>query len=252
MKKGQYIRLLLSPSGSDKVIAAAKTMALHGSATTEEVSTKDTTGNATEHQINMLSYDLSGSALVITDNDSEATGALTLDDFIQQFGSDLDWKICIMEGEKQRTVVGTIARGTASITNLSIQAQNGQTTQYSYTLNGKGAITPSMAGFTISSDSTLTFPTTNAAISVADPALFIKFNEPVSRNVLLKFMKIYKQIDETTDEAVTLEASASLDAINVKDGEDYMFVLTPNDDHTVWTASSDASSTPTWTRIEFV
>ena len=76
MKKGQYIRLLLATtSNPTKVIAAAKQMALHGSAQTEESSTKDTTGDALEYDVTGLSYDITGSGLVLTTNDALLTGA---------------------------------------------------------------------------------------------------------------------------------------------------------------------------------
>ena len=81
MKKGQYYRLLLATTTNPtKVIAAAKTMSLHGSAQTEESSTKDTTGDALEYDVVGQSYDITGSGLVLTPSDSLNTGANGLND----------------------------------------------------------------------------------------------------------------------------------------------------------------------------
>lgn len=144
MQKGQYIRLLVSTSANPStVVAAAKQMALHGSAQTEDSSTKDTTGNALEYEVTGQSYDITGSGLVLTPNDTLLTGAVDLNDFESWLQDQvLNWKICVMEGTNNRTVVETIASGQGKLTNLQIQAQNKQNATYNYTINGYGAITP--------------------------------------------------------------------------------------------------------------
>jgi len=155
MKKGQYIRLLLATSSNPtKVIAAAKQMALHGSAQTEESSTKDTTGDALEYDVTGLSYDITGSGLVLTTNDALLTGANGLND-LESWVKDqlLYWRICVMEGENNRTVVEEIAHGQCKCTNLQIQAQNKQNAQYNYTLNGYGPIVPGTGTRTVAKTS---------------------------------------------------------------------------------------------------
>ena len=144
MQKGQYIRLLLSVAANPStVVAAAKQMALHGSAQTEDSSTKDTTGNALEYEVTGQSYDITGSGLVLTPNDTLLTGAVGLNDFESWLQDQvLNWKICVMEGTNNRTVVETIASGQGKLTNLQIQAQNKQNATYNYTINGYGAIVP--------------------------------------------------------------------------------------------------------------
>ena len=112
------------------MIAAAKQMALHGSAQTEDSSTKDTTGDALEYEVTGQSYDITGSGLVLTPNDSLLTGGVGLNDF----------ETCVMEGTNNRTVVEEICHGQCKCTNLQIQAQNQQVTTYNYTLSGYGAI----------------------------------------------------------------------------------------------------------------
>jgi hypothetical protein len=144
MQKGQYIRLLVSTAANPStVVAAAKQMALHGSAQTEDSSTKDTTGNALEYEVTGQSYDITGSGLVLTPNDTLLTGAVGLNDFESWLQDQvLNWKICVMEGTNNRTVVETIASGQGKLTNLQIQAQNKQNATYNYTINGFGAIVP--------------------------------------------------------------------------------------------------------------
>ena len=144
MQKGQYIRLLVSTAANPStVVAAAKQMALHGSAQTEDSSTKDTTGNALEYEVVGQSYDITGSGLVLTPNDTLLTGAVSLNDFESWLQDQvLNWKICVMEGTNNRTVVETIASGQGKLTNLQIQAQNKQNATYNYTINGYGAIVP--------------------------------------------------------------------------------------------------------------
>jgi len=143
MKRGQYYRLLLAAAANpSKVIAAAKTMSLHCSLQTEESSTKDTTGDALEYDATGQSYDISGSGLVLTPADTLNTGANSLNDmegYVQN--TLLYWRICLMEGTNNRTVVEEIASGQCKCTQLQIQGQNKQNASYNYTLNGYGPIT---------------------------------------------------------------------------------------------------------------
>jgi hypothetical protein len=144
MQKGQYIRLLLATTANPStVIAAAKQMALHGSAQTEDSSTKDTTGNALEFEVTGQTYDITGGGLVLTPNDTLLTGGVGLNNFESWLQDQiLYWRICVMEGTNNRTVVEEIAHGQGKLTNLKIQAQVKQNTTYSYTINGYGSIVP--------------------------------------------------------------------------------------------------------------
>ena len=143
MQKGQYIRLLLATtSDPTTVIAAAKQMSLHGSAQLENSSTKDTTGDAIEQEIVGQSYDITGSGLILTDNDTLLSGAKSLND-LEGWVKDqtLYWSICVMEGTNNRTVVEEIASGTGKLTQLQMQGQTKQNASYNYTITGVGAIT---------------------------------------------------------------------------------------------------------------
>ena len=118
----------------------AKTMSFHGSLQTQESSTKDTTGDALEYEVTGQSYDISGSALTLVPSDTLNTGADSLNDmetFVQN--TLLYWRICLMEGTNNRTVVEEIASGQCRCTQLQLQGQNRQNAQYSYTLQGYGA-----------------------------------------------------------------------------------------------------------------
>jgi len=155
MKKGQYIRLLVSVSANPStVVAAAKQMALHGSAQTEDSTTKDTTGTDLEYEVTAQSYDITGSGLVLSPDDTLLTGAVGLNDFENWIKDQLlNWRICVMEGEKNRTVVEEIANGQGKLTNLQIQAQNKQNATYNYTINGYGAIVPGTGTKTVAKTS---------------------------------------------------------------------------------------------------
>lgn len=143
MQKGQYIRLLVGLTSSPTaVVAAAKQASLHGSAQTEDSSTKDTTGMDQEFEITSQSYDITGSGLILTPNDSLLTGAVGLNDFEQWLKDQtLYWRICVMEGTNNRTIVEEICSGTAKLTNLQMQGQSKQNASYNYTLTGFGGIT---------------------------------------------------------------------------------------------------------------
>jgi len=139
--KGQYYRLFLSTAANpDKVIAAAKTMSLHGSLQTQESSTKDTTGDALEYEAVGQSYDISGSALMVHTDDTESTvEGMLLEDFIDWVkNQSLYWRICLCNSVNNRTITREIAYGTCKCTQLQMQGQNRQNAQFSYTLQGVG------------------------------------------------------------------------------------------------------------------
>ena len=144
MKRGQYIRLLLAPvNHTQEVIAAAKQCALHGTAQTEESSTKDTTGDDLEFEVTSLGYEITGSALVLAEGDTLLSGSVSFREFVDLLKNQLlNWKICVMEGTNNRTIVEEICHGQAKLTNLQAQAPNKQNTTYNYTLAGYGPLVP--------------------------------------------------------------------------------------------------------------
>lgn len=142
MRKGQYIRLLLATTADPTtVIAAAKEMQLHLSASTENSTTKDSTGDWEEYEVTAQTYDISGSALILTPSDALNTSAVSLNDMITNLSdTTLYWRICLMEGTNNRSIDEEICSGTAKLTSLEMSGQVGQTAQYSYTLSGSGTI----------------------------------------------------------------------------------------------------------------
>ena len=141
--KGQFYRLVLAADSlqTQKVIAASKELTLHLSAQTEESSTKDTTGSALEYEVTGQSYEISGSALVLSDDDTLLTGATKLDDFLSADSDTLlYWSIYIVEGTNNRTLATKLLSGTAKLTQLQMNGQNRQNATYSYTLKGVGAV----------------------------------------------------------------------------------------------------------------
>ena len=145
MQKGQYVRLFLSPAANPtKVIAAAKDMQLHLSANLEESSTKDTTGDALEQEVTGMSYDITGSALILTPDDAlGGNTANTLNDMINGVSDNvLYWKIATVSGTNNRTLGTVIASGQAKLTQLQMNGQNRQNASYTYTLTGFGPLIP--------------------------------------------------------------------------------------------------------------
>lgn len=124
------------------VIAAAKDMSIHFSASTEESTTKDTTGDWLEYEITGQSYEISGSALILTPADSLNTGGVSLDNMLNNLGDTaLYWRIALMSGTNNRTLDQTILSGTAKLTNLQLNGQNKANATYTYTLTGYDAVT---------------------------------------------------------------------------------------------------------------
>ena len=145
--KGQFVRLFLSSDNTTapaKVIAAAKSLSLHVSMTLEDATTKDTTGNWQIQEPTALSYDISTSALVRS-NDT-ITSAVTAQDLasiesIYEAGTPVKWQIANVSGANQRTKGSVIASGSVLLTQLTLNGPNRQNADYTAQLTGYGAYT---------------------------------------------------------------------------------------------------------------
>ena len=145
--KGQFVRLFLSSDNTTapaKVIAAAKSLSLHVSMTLEDATTKDTDGSWQIQEPTALSYDISTSALVRS-NDT-ITSAVTAQDLasiesIYEAGTPVKWKICNVSGANQRTAGAVIASGSVLLTQLTMNGPNRQNATYDAQLTGYGAYT---------------------------------------------------------------------------------------------------------------
>ena len=143
MDKGQHIRLFLTESNTDKVIAMSTDMTLHLSATTENSTTKDTT-DATgsvwdEFEVTQRSGDIQFTALIAAGTD---TAAKVLDD-IETGVSDtaVSWKIAMASGTNNRTIGTVICSGQGKISNMQATGTVGQNATYTGTINIYGAVT---------------------------------------------------------------------------------------------------------------
>lgn len=145
--KGQFVRLFLSSDNittPTEVIAAAKSLSLHVSMTLEDATTKDTTGNWQIQEPTGLSYDISTSALVRSDDTITSTVmSQMLSDIedIYEAGTPVKWQIANVSGANNRTKGAVIASGSALLTQLTIQGPNRQNATYDAQLTGYGIYT---------------------------------------------------------------------------------------------------------------
>ena len=136
-------------------MAAAKQMALHGSAQTEDSSTKDTTGDRPRVRRDGTQYDITGSGLVLTPSDTLLTGA-NRTERLRERGLKTSCSTGVSASWRARTTAPWSRKShtaRASVTNLQIQAQNKQNAQYNYTLNGYGPIVPGTGTKTVAKTS---------------------------------------------------------------------------------------------------
>lgn len=143
MDKGQHIRLFITESNTDKVIALSTDMTLNLSAQTENSTTKDTTDTTgviwDEFEITGRSGDIQFSALVAAGTDSAAK---VLDDIITGVSDTaVNWKIAMASGTNNRTIGTIICTGSGKISNMQATGQVGQNASYSGTINITGTVT---------------------------------------------------------------------------------------------------------------
>lgn len=150
MDKGQHLRLfILEGSGqnqTNKVIAMSTDLSLHGSAQTENSTTKDTT-DATgavwdEFEVTGRTYEINFAALIAAGTDDAAK---TFADMLSNVNDTvIDWVIAVTSGEKNRTKGTVICAGQAKLTNIQATGQVNQQATYSGTLNGFGPLVPTV------------------------------------------------------------------------------------------------------------
>ena len=144
MTKGQFIRLFLSSDGTTtpaKVIAAAKSLTLHVSCTVEDTTTKDTSSEYVINEVTAINYDISTNALVESGEaiTSQVTGQdLDALEDIYEAGTPVLWQIAYVSSANNRTKGNVIARGSALLQQLTINAANRQVATYDTQLVGVG------------------------------------------------------------------------------------------------------------------
>jgi predicted secreted protein len=142
--KGQFVRLFLGSDNTatpSKVIASAKQLSLHISMQIEDATTKDTEGNWLIQEPVALSYDISTTALVKSDetitSQVSAQDLSSIED-IYEAATPVKWAIANVSGANQRTKGSVICSGSAIVTQLQISAQNRANATYQASLNGFG------------------------------------------------------------------------------------------------------------------
>ena len=142
--KGQFVRLFL---GSDntavpaKIVAAAKSLSLHVSMTLEDATTKDTEGNWQVQEPTGLSFDISSNALVKSGD--TITSTVQGQDFasiedIYEASTPVRFQIANVSGANNRTKGAVICSGSVVVTQLTLNAPNRQSSDYTTTLTGYG------------------------------------------------------------------------------------------------------------------
>ena len=143
--KGQFIRLFLSDTTNpNSPIAAAKQLSFHASVQTENITTKDVTDDWDEFEVVGISYDISSNALVYTGDDASLlSNAMNLQGLIVHYEDEdlMYWEIAKVSGTHNRVKGDKLLSGQAWITQVTVNAQNRQTTNYTIQLSGYGAFT---------------------------------------------------------------------------------------------------------------
>lgn len=144
MDKGQHLRLFIKNGANYDVIAMATDLTLHGSATTENTSTKDTTDAADgvswdEFEVTQRQADIQFSALVAAGTDSAAKILSDIEAGVTD--TQIDWEIALASGTNNRTKGTVICSGKGKIVNMQATGQVGQNASYSGTINVFGPMT---------------------------------------------------------------------------------------------------------------
>lgn len=134
--KGENLRIFVG----GKVVARAKSCTLHISAQVEDESDKDSTGMFTENAVTGISWDVQAEAVVtLTD-----TGGNTTVDLmgIMTGGTPVTLVFDQTQGTQNRTAKNAAIKksGNAYLTDLSINAQNRQTSTYTCQFTGTGPL----------------------------------------------------------------------------------------------------------------
>lgn len=145
--KGQFVRLFLSNNNTDTpatVIAAAKQLSFHVSVAVENATTKDTEGNDEVQEPTGITFDITTTALVRS-NDT-ITSSVTAQDFasieeIYEACDPVKFQIANVSGANQRTKGSVIVSGSVILATLTSNNPNKQSSDYTANLTGYGEYT---------------------------------------------------------------------------------------------------------------
>ena len=158
MDKGQHLRLLITDNDQKNVVALAKDLTIHFSASTENSTTKDTSDGSgvvwDDFDVTQRSGDIQFGALVGVGTDPytpattdpaapEVIGGISFADWISKFGDTaINWKVVFVSGANNRVIGKELCHGQGKLSGLSANPQAGQATvTYNGTLNMYGAVT---------------------------------------------------------------------------------------------------------------
>lgn len=145
--RGQYVRMFL---GSDNtttptaVVAYARQLSMHVSMQLENSTTKDTPGSWMIQEPVGLSYDISTTALTRSgDTITSAVAGKTLADIedIYESQNPVKFQIANVSGDNNRTKGAVIVEGSITLTSLTLNEPNRQSSDYSAQFNGVGIYT---------------------------------------------------------------------------------------------------------------
>ena len=147
--KGQFVRLFLGSDNSavpSRILAACKSLSMHVSMTLESATTKDTEGDWEVQEPTALSYDISSNALVKSGD--TITSTVQGQDFasieeIYEASVPVRFQITNVSGANNRTKGAVICSGSVVVTQLTLNAPNRQSADYTTQLTGYGIYTVS-------------------------------------------------------------------------------------------------------------
>lgn len=146
MTKGQFIRLYLGTGtgGAANVIAAAKSLSFHVSATVENATTKDTEDDWVVNEVTAVNFDISSNALI--DSGESIASSVNGEDAesimgYYESGNPVSFAIANASGDNNRTKGSVIVSGQVIVTQLTLNGPNRQVATYDTQLTGYGDFT---------------------------------------------------------------------------------------------------------------
>lgn len=161
MDKGQHLRLFITAQATEKVVAMSTELSFHGSAQTENSTTKDTTDaeGAVYDEFDVVgrAADINFSALVAAGTD---TGGRTFADMLDNVNDTVfGWKIALASGNNNREMGQIICSGLGKLVNIQATGQVNQQATYSGSINvfGEVKIDPAPVEEWMNADSGMTY-----------------------------------------------------------------------------------------------
>ena len=132
-------------SDANEFVAGALSFTLNINVQTEDASSKDTDSGFSYPEPVSISWDCSTDALVYDADPVTGGSAQLLEDFMRYAvdpfnSSEIGIQFVLASGDNQRTKGNVIASGTASMTALTINAQNRQNGTYTASYQGDSAL----------------------------------------------------------------------------------------------------------------